>query len=112
MDARDVENFYAKLEFETYKRLAADSLLCKFNFISERTTYIRIIISKFINDLQLEDDVEAVIVNLNNHMKLLDLASNDKVKDRKAIGRHRKILNNSARKVIEETTKIKVKNIS
>ena len=100
-----------RYDVKTLRRLGYVGLRGQFDTIYSRDVYIGIAASAFTRDLQLEEYLYKARRKLYNHLKLLDLACEGRVKNPRAIGRHRTMLDDSARKVIEEATKIKTRDI-
>lgn len=77
-----------------------------FNVLSWRAVHIGFLAQHSIGDKDLSDAVESTRILVRQHSKLLSLASSRKIKGRAAVGRHRKKVDNNAKKVIELAVKL------
>jgi len=87
----------------------ADDIRYRFNSIKARSSYIGKIVLSFGQDLQTA--VKVTTEALDRQIELLKQMPDGKVNPT-AVGDHRKILDQSANKVIEEAAKIKTRDIS
>jgi len=83
-------------------------LMGAFVDIHSKETYIRLLAHK----LGLKIFMSEVTKHLNNHIRLIDLIFDGKVKKSEVMAKHRSILNTSAESLIKEATKIKATDIS
>ena len=77
-----------------------------FNVLSWRAVHIGFLAQHSIGDKDLNNAVENTRTLVRQQSKLLSLASSRKLKDNAAIGRHRKKVDDSAKKVIELAVKL------
>ena len=77
-----------------------------FNVLSWRAVHIGFLAQYSIGNKGLKDAVEDTRTLIRRQVKLLSLASDRKLKDRAAIGRHRKKVDANAKKVIDLATKL------
>ena len=83
-------------------------LMRAFKDIHTKEIYIRLLADK----LGLKIFMLEVTKHLNNHIRLINLIFDGKVKKSEVMAKHRHILNTSAESLITEATKIKARDIS
>ena len=104
---RDVTLHSATIKHEIFLKREHQSLRDKFDVIYQKNLpYIEQLGSYFPEKTGLDDPIYKVSRNLYCHLRLLDLWIDSKLKNDKAIGKHRTRLDESARALISKSTSV------